>query len=301
MKNKKLVLILLNIIENYLLSESQIIALIEIIKNNKIQQILYNLVSSDVNLVIKSKLYRFTIKNYKLLNNYDYDKKIDISFINTYTILKFNLDFSLGLKKLAVQCLKKILDKKKILSDGKIICLKDCVICDVFYSSLTKFNNYHTDIEYSKFTGNAFNVWYLIENNNFSGNVFLLKTNDYKKDYTPCVIEDDYNNNNLKVIRQKYSHKLLKYDEEIGYLNKNNINIKYLNIKNEECLVMTKHLLHRTDLSRNNNFKGFNFRVIIKNDDGSINYDGYDKIIKPYHNYCNKTKKIYGCKLTDFV
>jgi hypothetical protein len=64
---------------------------------------------------------------------------------------------------------------------------------------------------------------------------------------------------------------------------------------------MSKHLLHRTDLSRNNNFKGFNFRVIIKNKDGSIDFKNSYNKIKPYHIYDDKNNKIYGCELLDFV
>ena len=72
-------------------------------------------------------------------------------------------------------------------------------------------------------------------------------------------------------------------------------------MKNGECLIMSKHLLHRTDLSRTENFKGFNFRVIIKNKDGSIDYNQKYTKKKPYHIYDEINHKIYGCELFDFV
>ena len=59
-------------------------------------------------------------------------------------------------------------------------------------TNATKFNNYRTDIEYSNFDGHACNVWYLIENNENIGNMFLLETDEYKKEYTPCYLLDEY-------------------------------------------------------------------------------------------------------------
>lgn len=72
-------------------------------------------------------------------------------------------------------------------------------------------------------------------------------------------------------------------------------------MKNGECLIMTKHLLHRTDLDRSKSFKEFNFRVIIKNIDGSIGYRNKYSKIKPYHVYDNINNKIYYCKLLDYI
>ena len=81
--------------------------------------------------------------------------------------------------------------------------------------------------------------------------------------------------------------------------------ITYLNMLNGECMVMSKHLIHRTDLRRNkiNNedYKNFNFRVIVKNDDGSIPHNGDKKFIHAHHKYDKKNKKLFGVETFDFL
>jgi len=66
---------------------------------------------------------------------------------------------------------------------------------------------------------------------------------------------------------------------------------------------MSKHVLHRGDNLRKDNVKGFNFRVIVKNEDGSIDYNGFykqsDKF--PKHRWDQQNKKLYGVDLLDFV
>jgi hypothetical protein len=94
-----------------------------------------------------------------------------------------------------------------------------------------------------------------------------------------------------------------KRQTHLGYLHEDNVKVTYTNIKNCECLIMTKHLMHRGDDRRNNNVKGFNFRVLVKNKDGSIDYDIYykpsDKF--PNHIWDQKNKKLYGVESFDLV
>jgi hypothetical protein len=179
--------------------------------------------------------------------------------------------------------------------------MSDCVIVDVFNTTLTQFNTFHTDIEYLNFNGNAFNVWYLIENNEEYGNMFLLESPDYKKEYTPCFLLDDIVNNNFPIMKQSFLGSMINDYDQIGNINKNNVKITYANLKNGECLIMSKHLLHRTDINRNKHFRGFNFRVIIKNEDGSINYMNKYNNKKPYHIYDEEHHKIFGVKILDFI
>ena len=202
---------------------------------------------------------------------------------------------------MAYTCLKNILQTKKIFLNSQQINLEDCIICDIFKSSITKFNYFHTDVEYETFFGNGFNVWYLSKNNKKTGNMFLLDTDEYDKKNTPCYLLDDYKNNIIKVAKQSYINNLLFYHEIISTLDINKISFKYLNMLNGECLVMSKHLLHRTDLSRDKSFEGFNFRVIIKNKDGSIDYNGDNKHIKLHHYHDKKNHKLYNVKLFDFI
>lgn len=302
MKKYRTILDLLNrdiskILEYYFIGV--ILKFINLIKNNKIQQQLYN-INNNPNIAKTTKLYSLC-KNCKYLSNTHYNKNINIDKINKYTILKFNIDNSKTLKQMAKECLIKILNTQKICLNDKPIKINDCIIVDIFNSGLTKFNNFHTDIEYSIFNGNAFNVWYLIENNETFGNMFLLETNEYKKEYTPCYLDDNYKNDLITLKKQSYISDITKNYETIGFINQKNLKITYTNLKNNECLIMSKHLLHRTDLSRIESFKGFNFRVIIKNKDGSIDYSKKYNKIKPYHVYNEENNKIYGCKLFDFA
>jgi hypothetical protein len=66
---------------------------------------------------------------------------------------------------------------------------------------------------------------------------------------------------------------------------------------------MSKYLMHRGDHRRNNNVKGFHFRVLVKNEDGSIDYDTYYKPSNKYpnHKWDKKNKKLYGVGLFDFI
>ncbi len=277
---------------------NELLHIINLVKNNPIQKDLYNLFYGNENIIHK-KLYSLG-NQCEYLTNANYNKRIEIEEVNRYTILRFTLDQTQSLKYKAKDCLENILYHNKVVLHDRPITLDDCVIVDVFDSKLTTFSAYHTDIEYSNFTGPAFNVWYLTENNESYGNMFLLETEEYKKEYTPCFLSDDYTDL-IPVKRQSYTSILSNVYKDLGSLDPNKIKITYLNMKNGECLIMSKHLLHRTDLSRHNKFKGFNFRVILKNKDRSIDYKNKYTPIKPYHTYDEKHKKIYGCKLLDFV
>lgn len=255
----------------------------------------------------------FSKKNYNYLKKQDYNKSININELNQYTILKIdNVSSTLDIKNMAKECLKNILDTKKILINNKHVNFKDCVILDLLnISSSATLHGFHTDGEYNTYTGNAFNVWYLIENNKKYGNLFLLESDDYKKEYTPCILRD--------ISDDKFSVELNKHvgdqiissivpffirnSENNKYIKKNNTNMIYANIKNHECVVMTKHMIHSGDYRRTDDVKGFHFRVIVKNKDGSINYNGSYKPSNKYPNHMwdKKNNKLYGVELFDFI
>jgi L-ascorbate metabolism protein UlaG (beta-lactamase superfamily) len=72
-------------------------------------------------------------------------------------------------------------------------------------------------------------------------------------------------------------------------------------MKNKDCLVMGKHMPHRTDLRRDDMFKGLNFRVVIRNKDDSIYHSG-DKQYMKYHNIYNATEsKLFNVGMFDFI
>jgi len=271
-------------------------------------------------IISKSKYFRdkiiknglFSKKNYKYLEEQDYNKSINIDELNQYTILRIdNVSSTLDIKNMAKECLKNILDTKKILINNKHVNFKDCVILDLAnISSSAIIHGFHTDGEYKTYTGNAFNVWFLIENNKKYGNLFLLESDDYKKEYTPCVLRNSDDKFYIELTKKgvgdqiisSFIPSLIRNSENNKiYINKNNTNMTYANIKNHECVVMTKHMLHAGDYRRTDDVKGFHFRVIVKNKDGSINYNRSYKPTNKYPNHIWKNNKLYGVELFDFV
>ena len=252
----------------------------------------------------ESKEIQNIVKDYKFLTNYDYNKNIEIDEINQYTVIKCQIDSSTSLHKMAKKCLKNILKSKKILINDKPVHFKQCVIVDLMNTSNVVLHGFHTDVEYSYFTGNAFNVWYLIENNKNYGNMFILESDEYKKKYTPCSL---YNKSKSVDSIDLYSDSLSLSTlfrtkrKKIGTLN--NYKKTYTDIKNGECLVMSKHVLHRGDGKRKNNVKGFHFRVLVKNEDGSIYYNNYYNSNNkfPKHRWDQENKKLFGVELFDFA
>jgi len=270
-------------------------------------------------IISKSKYFRdkiiknglFSKKNYKYLEEQDYNKSINIDELNQYTILRIdNVSSTLDIKNMAKECLKNILDTKKILINNKHVNFKDCVILDLGnISSCAIIHGFHTDGEYNTYTGNAFNVWFLIENNKKYGNLFLLESDDYKKEYTPCVLRNSDDKFSIEltkgvgdqVISSLIPSLIRNSENNKIYINKNNTNMTYANIKNHECVVMTKHMLHAGDYRRTDDVKGFHFRVIVKNKDGSINYNRSYKPTNKYPNHIWKNNKLYGVELFDFI
>jgi hypothetical protein len=274
-------------------------------KNKKVTNFLYDIFETLKNKNNK-KLEKLNdiCKDYTFLTNFN--KSIEINDTNQYSVLKVQIDTSMSLHKMAKNVLKNILKGNHVLVNNKPVKFKDCVFLDVINTSTINLKGFHTDVEYCTFTGNAFNVWYLIENYENYGNMFILESSDYKKKYTPCCIYYHKYNVKDKIIplnEVSYLNNVINRSKSIGYLNKENVKISYTNLKNSECIVMSKHLLHRGDHRRKNNVKGFHFRVLVKNEDGSINYDTYYKTSDkfPNHRWDQENKKLYGVELLDFI
>lgn len=262
-------------------------------KNSSLHKFLWRLTYPDISdKVQRSKLYHLCRSAGKL-TDHDYNRPINVDEPNTFTVQRVDLTAT-TLHDKAVECLTKLLRSNTVRHNDVPVTLDQCVILDCFSSTVSKFNAFHTDLEYANFTGTAFNVWYLTENNLPNGNMFLFQTPDYTKDKTPCFLVDDYEDR-IPMVR----HGLLGLYEPCG--DTKDATITYANIKNGECLVMSKHLLHRTDLSRDPSFKGFNFRVLVKNPDQSINYANKYYRTHPYHRFDERNHLLFGCKLLDLI
>lgn len=283
--------------------EKDLTTFFDLLKNRKITNSIYNVIGS-VKKADKVEKLNDLCKDYKFLTNYN--NNIEINDTNQYTVLKVPIDTSKSFRIMAKNVLNNILKNKHVLLNNKPVNFNDCVILDVFDVTSIIFSGFHTDAEYYKFRGNAFNVWYLIENHENYGNMFILESSDYKQKYTPCSI--DYKEYNIKdkkipLIEESYLNNIINVKKNVGYLNKDTIKISYTNLKDGECIVMSKYLMHRGDHRRNNNVKGFHFRVLVKNEDGSIDYDTYYKPSNKYpnHKWDKKNKKLYGVGLFDFI
>ena len=123
----------------------------------------------------------------------------------------------------------------------------------------------------------------------------------HKKECTDKEVSKYENHNIVDLYKHSlYSIFTKKAGEKIGTLKK--FKITYTNIKDGECLIMSKHVLHKGDSRRNNNVKGFHFRVLIKNEDGSLDYNKLYKSIKfPNDRWDRENKKIFGVELFDFA
>ena len=162
------------------------------IKNTKLQKSIINVKNELHSNTKKEKLNKLS-NNCHYLTEENYNKSIHIDRVNQYTVLTIPIQTSKPLKQMAKQCLKKIVNSQKILVNNRPIHMKECVILDIIDTSTATFTGFHTDVQYSTFTGNSFNVWYLIENDENYGNMFLLESDEYKKKYTPCKLDYNYN------------------------------------------------------------------------------------------------------------
>ena len=246
----------------------------------------------------KSKLYKLceASRNGRTLSAWHYNRMLVVESVS-FTVLKVELGAG-SLHAKALECLTKILQLNTIVHRGAPVTLDDCVILDCLDNTVSKYANFHTDLDYANFTGHAFNVWYLIKNNAPYGNMFLMESPDYKPAFTPCYINDTVDGANTTSL-SLMSHGMLGDYGVVGKIT--NYDVLYANIENGECLVMTKHMLHRTDLARNSEFKGFNFRVLVKDPDGGIPHKNFCYPYKSYHRYDEASHRLYGCKLLDFI
>ena len=147
----------------------------------------------------------------------------------------------------------------------------DLFIFDPLDFSGSYFPSAHTDIEWNKIKNGGFQVWSLIENDQETGNMFILYNkhlfNKYKntsiflrmyKDKI-AVIKNCYNSEFLWYIKKDYIYELISIDDFIKNTKK-----YYLDFKSGDTMMFAKNVIHMSDYrSSANNRKAFNFRVAI--------------------------------------
>lgn len=208
-----------------------------------------NIDSENYNNATSINVCKNCINQYKIINMIDY--KYLITNVINYNDVNNNLYKILNL----------ILSFINV--NGENIDISRCIIMDLINSNLQLFPSIHTDIEWGLFdNSNCFQVWYLYENNDNVGNMFLIDT-EYVIPSTYLI----YNSDNTVSVNEQCSDKNIK-----TYSDKNDLksNIKYLHMKSGECLIFGKNLYHMSDYRQSSNRSSVNFRVIIKDQDGGI-------------------------------
>ena len=237
--------------------------------------------------------------NYKDFKN-DYKVNIDKNLKNQYKIANLKNILPLMNKlykeqnlldyKLLNNIFKEIL--KHVHLNGKKINIEDCVILDMIMSEGGYFPGFHTDVYWNTFDDNhAFQIWYLLDNNEDKGNMFILPVN-FVEQGTFLIIEKD------KILVNAHGDVNLK---KINYNEHIKSNIKYLDMKGGECLIFTKELYHMSDFRYVKNRININVRFALKDKNGMININTnkkseYLKLVKnillPCQNLKIKDNKI---------
>lgn len=263
----------------------------------------------------KSNIYEACLSNHSKLTTANYNHNLNINHVGYVIVNNLNPKNSYDNTKLfAIELLQQILDKNIIRDNDKAITMDQLVIQDFILNNNTNENNnkrsiqfpkFHTDFSWSIFDKNTkgFQIWYLIENNHDYGNMFLYETDEIKE--TPYVIED-YDETTFK--SKLYKNILindiaLNYKDYFDEIDIDFTKFKYLNMNNGECLVMSKHQPHSTDTRRDEkkNMIAINFRVILKNQDGSIDLNPlFSEKMKLVNNQKKIGNKLYNVDMFDF-
>lgn len=152
--------------------------------------------------------------------------------------------------------------------NGKSVSLDDCRIIDILNYSGSLFPKLHNDLEWTYFSPDTsgFQVWYLLKNNNVEqGNMFVSKIHESCGVQQTEMINDEllFHNNgaflkNGKPLNEKFSLYLSDLD------------LKYVNIKEGECFVFHKNLLHMSDPRTSRTRIAISFRVAVCDKKGKL-------------------------------
>jgi hypothetical protein len=200
-----------------------------------------------------------SIENINANTTYRKIIEIDTKYKNNYTITHLGLNLNsnnLKSKKNIKKILKHILPH--IRYKGKCIKKENCIVMDILDAPGAYFPIIHTDIEWGMTNRIGFQVWYLHKKssckNNY-GNMFIFETYDELSEKTTNIY---YDTNEKQIIRKNYQ------TGDSNYINPNDINVKYLDMREGDCLIFSSNVQHLSDWRlKNNDRVALNFRVII--------------------------------------
>jgi hypothetical protein len=134
----------------------------------------------------------------------------------------------------------------------------------------------------------GFQIWYLYENDESYGNMFILDT--------PQVLPSS----ELQMSQEKIIIREQCDKETITIADPHMLDdpMYYLDMKKGECFIMNKNVYHTSDIRNNPNRSAVNLRIVIKDPDGGIpvNYDQscpYNMFMKRYRGSKVRNGKIY--------
>jgi hypothetical protein len=248
------------------------------------------------------------IMNYAYENNEPVDKtqqKLDTSpnSINNYIVIKTSPDlhnkFIESDTKLDIpiikQLMKDVLASKRIMKNGRPVRMKNCIVVDAITQPGSYYPNFHTDPEYEIFNrANSFQIWYLVRNKNTTGNMFIMKTSKSNVKYTPSWLH--LNGDMINV----HNNSIKRDHDVLGQINLDDVTVQYLEIDPGECFVMGQNVWHASDI-RTDDRLAINFRVIIREDDGTVKHNGDRIYLRPHHVYDAVRKRAYNIGLFDLL
>lgn len=149
---------------------------------------------------------------------------------------------------------------------------EDLFIFDILDFTGAYFPSAHTDIEWNKVKNDGFQVWTLINNDDYVGNMFIFFNQYlYDKYYGTGIFLRMYKNkvavlknclqiNLLKYIAVEHILELIPIDEFIRTTKK-----YYLDFKSGDTIMFAKNVIHMSDYRNLNSTRtAFNFRVAFK-------------------------------------
>ena len=263
-------------------------------------------VSLKINQKLSYKSKSFTLDNLKKfddvisISKFNFPSSLRINanknLINQYTIVDMtkNLDHVTQIvthqqrwEENIIRLLLATLEHVHL--DMKPIDPNNCVIVDLIQSSGQYFPSLHTDVEWETFyKQDGYQIWYLLENDDEVGNMFILDT---PKVLPATYLEFEEEDNKVSVLSQDSSKLIQTWDvDDIKY------NLKYLDMKRGDCIIFGKNLYHTSDCRMSKYRFALNMRILFKNPDGSINLN--PNCVGAYHKmndfkiYKNNVKRV---------
>jgi hypothetical protein len=164
------------------------------------------------------------------------------------------------------ECIYQLIEKMlpRIHSNGMPVDISRCVVVDLIQAVVQPFPIFHTDIEWGIFDqSDGFQIWYLYDNTDYVGNMFILETEHVlPSTHLYCGLDDT-----LEIRNQCDEKMVAKYKHYTDI----NPTVRYLGMKPGECLIFGKNLYHKSDHRISQYRQAVNFRVVIADPDGGIN------------------------------